>query len=99
MYNSQNMISTIIENDLTNHSEPNKEISKLLLENKFIDMKWEIVLDDSSSATKNISQIKIKIKIIYMNMTTLKKDSIILLLNEKEFNELLAEMTLLNKNF
>ena len=99
MYESDYMINNIIENDTLQHVEPSDDIVKLIVENKFLDFKWEIVMDDSSSLTKNISQIKIKIKIIYMNMATLKKDSIIMLLNEKQFNEFLAELNLLNKNF
>lgn len=74
-------------------------VSKLIMENKFLDLKWEIVFDDSSSKTQNISQIKIRVKIIYLNICTLTKKQLTLVLNEKEFNDLLLELSSLQKNF
>lgn len=74
-------------------------LTKLILENKFLDLKWEIVFDDSSNKTLNISQIKIHVKIIYLNLVTMEKDSLFFILSEKEFSDLLLEIQSLQKNF
>lgn len=74
-------------------------LTKLILENKFLDLKWEIVFDDSSNKTANISQIKIHVKIIYLNLVTMEKDSLFFILSEKEFSDLLLEIQSLQKNF
>ena len=74
-------------------------LTKLILENKFLDLKWEIVFDDSSNKTLNISQIKIHVKIIYFNLTTMKKECLFFILSEKEFSDLLIEIQSLQKNF
>jgi hypothetical protein len=74
-------------------------LTKLILENKFLDLKWEIVFDDSSNKTLNISQVKIHVKIIYLNLVTMEKDSLFFILSEKEFSDLLLEIQSLQKNF
>ena len=47
----------------------------------------------------NISQIKIHVKIIYLNLVTMEKDSLFFILSEKEFSDLLLEIQSLQKNF
>ena len=61
-------------------------------ENRFLDIKWEILLDDNSSITKDISQIKILIKIFYMNMKDLSIKQIKLKLIQKEFDVFLLNI-------
>ena len=60
-------------------------LTKLILENKFLDLKWEIVFDDSSNKTLNISQIKIHVKIIYLNLVTMEKIVYFLFYQKKNF--------------
>ena len=57
------------------------------------------MLDDSSDKTPNISQIKILVKISYLNLSSMKKEELYLLLNEEEFNNLLLEFEALQKGF
>jgi hypothetical protein len=48
-------------------------------------MDWQIVLEDTSSITKDISLIKILLKIVYINTTILKKNELNIILDEKSF--------------
>ncbi len=57
------------------------------------------MLDDSSDKTPNISQIKILVKISYLNLSLMKKEELNLILNENEFNSLLLEFEALQKGF
>jgi len=57
------------------------------------------MLDDSSDKTPNISQIKILVKLSYLNLSSMKKEELNLLLNEDEFNKLLLEFEALQKGF
>ena len=62
-------------------------------------MNWEIIFDDSSDKTPNISQLKILLKLTYLNLSLMKKEELNLILNENEFNNLLLEFEALQKGF
>ena len=62
-------------------------------------MNWEIMFDDSSDKTPNISQLKILVKFSYLNLSLMKKEELNLILNENEFNKLLLEFEALQKGF
>ena len=94
--------SQVVHSVIERNKDPNEEtqgFSKLILENKFIDLEWEIIFDDTSCKTVDISQIRIKVKITYLNVATMEKSSLTLVLSEAEFNELLLELSSLQKNF
>ena len=94
--------SEVVHSVIERNKDPNEEtqgFSKLILENKFIDVEWEIIFDDTSCKTVDISQIRIKVKITYLNVATMEKSSLTLVLSEAEFNELLLELSSLQKNF
>lgn len=94
--------SEVVHSVIERNKDPNEEkqgFSKLILENKFIDLEWEIIFDDTSCKTVDISQIRIKVKITYLNVATMEKSSLTLVLSEAEFNELLLELSSLQKNF
>jgi len=57
----------------------------LLAENKFLGIDWQIVLEDSSSLTKEIGQLKIIVKITYLNTLNFTKDNLVLILDETSF--------------
>ena len=98
-YTSENIIDNIIESSSRNKKQCPSSITKLILDNKFLDINWEILLDDSSDKTPNISQIKILVKLTYMNLSLMKKEELNLILNENEFNNLLLEFEALQKGF
>ena len=88
--------SEVVHSVIERNKDPNEEtqgFSKLILENKFIDLEWEIIFDDTSCKTVDISQIRIKVKITYLNVATMEKSSLTLVLSEAEFNELLLELS------
>jgi hypothetical protein len=58
----------------------------LLTENKFLNIKWDIVLEDQSSLSADISQIKILLKLRYLNLPTLQEKELELLFDEKAFD-------------
>ena len=94
--------SEVVHSVIERNKDPNEGtqgFSKLILENKFIDLEWEIIFDDTSCKTVDISQIRIKVKITYLNVATMEKSSLTLVLSEAEFNELLLELSSLQKNF
>jgi hypothetical protein len=80
-----------------NKKENPKTITKLILENKFLDLNWEILFDDSSDKTPNMSQIKILVKFSYINLSNMKKEELNLILSEEEFNSMLIELGTLQK--
>jgi hypothetical protein len=94
-----NIVSSIIEKNESQQSETPANLIKLILQNKFIDLQWEIVFDDKSSQIKNISQVKIRVNFIYLNLATMKKESLMFILKENEFNDMLIEFNSLQKNF
>ena len=98
-YTSENIVDNIIESSHRNKKECPSSITKLILENKFLDINWEIMLDDSSDKTPNMSQIKILVKISYLNLSSMKKEELNLILSENEFNNLLIEFEALQKGF
>ena len=67
------------------------------MDNKFLDLNWEIIFDDSSDKTPNISQIKILLKISYINLSSMKKSELNLILSEEVFNKVLHEIEGLQK--
>ena len=71
----------MIELYARNKKENPNTITKLILGNKFLDFNWEIIFDDSSDKTPNISQIKILVKFTYLNLSNMKKEQLNLILN------------------
>ena len=69
----------------------------MILDSKFLDLNLEIIFDDSSDKTPNISQIKILLKISFINLSSMKKSELNLILNEEEFNKVLLEIEGLQK--
>ena len=96
-YSSENIIDNVIELASRNKKECPNSITKLILDNKFLDLNWEIIFDDSSTQTPNMSQIKILVKIFYLNLSNMKKSELNLILNEEEFNKMLLELEGLQK--
>jgi len=60
-------------------------LNRIILENKFYDLTWEILLEDSSSVSNDISLVKILVKIIYLNIPSLEKKELNLIMDEKSF--------------
>ena len=96
-YSSEKIIDNVIELYARNKKENPKSITKLILGNKFLDLNWEIIFDDSSDKTPNISQIKILVKFTYLNLSNMKKEQLNLILNEDEFNNMMLEIETLQK--
>ena len=96
-YSSENIIDNVIELSSRYIKECPNSITKLILDNKFLDLNWEIIFDDSSDQTPNMSQIKILVKIFYLNLSNMKKSELNLILNEEEFNRMLLEIEGLQK--
>ncbi len=96
-YSSDKIVDNIIELYARNKKENPKSITKLILENKFLDLNWEILFDDSSDKTPNMSQIKILVKFSYINLSNMKKEELNLILSEEEFNSILIELGTLQK--
>ena len=96
-YSSDKIVDNIIELYARNKKENPKAITKLILENKFLDLNWEILFDDSSDKTPNMSQIKILVKFSYINLSNMKKEELNLILSEDEFNSMLIELGTLQK--
>jgi hypothetical protein len=77
----------------------NKEtLSRLIVENKFYDLTWEILLEDSSSFSNDISLVKILVKIIYINIPNLDKKELNLIFDEKNFEVLNTNKRIINLN-
>ena len=96
-YSSEKIVDNVIELYARNKKENPKSITKLILGNKFLDLNWEIIFDDSSDKTPNISQIKILVKFTYLNLSNMKKEQLNLILNEEEFNNMMLEVETLQK--
>ena len=96
-YSSEKIVDNVIELYARNKKENPKSITKLILGNKFLDLNWEIIFDDSSDKTPNISQIKILVKFTYLNLSNMKKEQLNLILNEDEFNNMMLEVETLQK--
>ena len=96
-YSSENIVDNIIESSSLNKKECPSSITKLILDNKFLDINWEIIFDDSSDQTPNMSQIKILVKLSYLNMSLMQKGELILILRENEFNKMFLEFEGLQK--
>ena len=62
-----------------------------------MDINWEMIFDDSSNKTPNMSQIKILVKFSYLNLSSMKKEELNLFLNQNEFNKMLLEFEGLQK--
>ena len=61
-------------------------MNSLLIENKFNKIEWQIILEDSSNLTSDISLIKILIKLSYINIPTLDQRELNLVMDEKSFD-------------
>ena len=96
-YSPENISDNIIELSSQNKKQCPNSITKLILDNKFLDLNWEIIFDVSSNKTPNISQIKILLKISYINLSSMKKSELNLILKEEEFNKILLEIEGLQK--
>ena len=96
-YSPENIVDNIIELSSRNKKHCPNSITKLILDSKFLDLNLEIIFDDSSDKTPNISQIKILLKISYINLSSMKKSELNLILNEEEFNKVLLEIEGLQK--
>jgi len=69
----------------TNEVQTQSKNPSLVSENRFYDIKWEIIYDDSSSFCTNITSLKILVKLIFLNLNTLSKESVNLIFDEKKF--------------
>ena len=98
-FSSEKIVNDIIESSVRNKKECPSSISKLILDNKFLDINWEILFDDASDKTPNMSQLRILVKITYLNLSLMKKEDLNLVLNEDEFNKMLLELEALQKGF
>ena len=96
-YSSEDIVDNIIEFSSLNKKDCPSSITKLILDNKFLDINWEIIFDDSSDQTPNMSQIKILVKLSYLNLSLMQKEELNLILNENEFNNMLLEFEGLQK--
>ena len=56
-----------------------------------------MIFDDSSNKTPNMSQIKILVKFSYLNLSSMKKEELNLILNQNDFNKMLLEFEGLQK--
>jgi hypothetical protein len=65
--------------------EKNTTLPSLITENRFYDIKWEIIYEDVSSFCSNITSLKILVKLIFINVNTLVKESVNLIFDEKKF--------------
>ena len=98
-FTSENVVNDIIESSVRNKKECSSSITKLIMDNKFLDVNWEILFDDASDKTPNMSQLRILVKISYLNLSKMKKEDLNLVLNEEEFNKMLLELEALQKGF
>jgi hypothetical protein len=74
---------------LVNHDRysQNKDVlSHFIVDNKFLDLSWEILLEDQSSKSLDISQIKIVVRISYMSVSELGKKELNLMFDENTFD-------------
>jgi hypothetical protein len=62
------------------------KLNHLIVDNKFLDISWEIVLEDQSSKSLDISQVKIVVKISYMSVSKLAKKELNLIFDENTFD-------------
>ena len=96
-YSSENIVDNIIEISSRNKKENPSSITKLILDYTTLFRSWEIIFDDSSDKTPNMSQIKILVKFSYLNLSNMEKSELNLILNEEEFNRMLLEIEGLQK--
>lgn len=71
----------------------------LLYENKLIDFKWEIQLESCSTDLSSINQIKILVKIKFLNSLSKEISVVNILLTEEEFTNFSDEINKLVKYF
>jgi hypothetical protein len=90
MATERNAVRNSIFNNPTGISKDKEKYNTLLTENKFLNMKWDVILEDQSSLSSDISQIKILLKIRYMNLTSLEEKELDLLFDEKSFEVTVA---------
>lgn len=80
-------------------SKKNNLSNLLLYENKLIDFKWEILLESCSTELTSINQIKILVKIKYLNSLLKEICEVNILLTEEEFIDFSDEINKLVKYF
>ncbi len=68
------------------YRESKDRLNNLIVDNKFLDISWDIVLEDQSSKSMDISQVKIEVKISYLSVSKLEKKEINLLFDENSFD-------------
>lgn len=78
----------------------NYEIEKsILLENKFIGIDWDIVIEKETRDSKEINVLKIHINILYLNLKDNKKKSLNIVIDENKFEEMLKDFNKIIKYF
>ena len=68
------------------YSQSKDKLNHLIVDNKFLDISWNIVLEDQSSKSMDISQVKIEVKIRYLSVGKLEKKELNLLFDENTFD-------------
>lgn len=96
-FEGTNLINEIIFDSINKENPPNDSITKLLIQNKFLNLEWKIIFEDTSDEIKNISLIKILIKIHYLNISKMQKEYLCLLMDKEQFEKFLLEFEALQK--
>ncbi len=96
--NSKDDITDLLKPIINKEADIN-QINSLLVENKFINLKWEILLENESNEVKSIDQIKILLKLQYINKTSIEVTDLNIILSETQFDELQGEIEKLSKYF
>ena len=95
---SKDEIRELLNSIINLEPEPLQNNS-LLLQNKLINMSWEILLEKESNEVKDIDQIKILLKLEYIDKINLEVKDLNIILNETQFEELQGEIEKLSKYF
>lgn len=96
--NSKDELKELLKSIINKEPEA-LQSNSLLLENKFINISWEILLEKESNDVKDIDQIKILLKLQYINKINLEVRDLNIILNETQFDELQGEIEKLSKYF
>ena len=71
--------------EIQSQVQEERKSPSLIAENRFYDIKWEIIFEDTSSFCANINSLKILVKLMFININSLEKQSISLIFDEKKF--------------
>lgn len=71
----------------------------ILYENRLVDIKWKILLEEKSSSVSVINMLKIHINLTYFNMNSKNFTNICMVMKEEKFLILLDEISKLNNYF